>query len=170
MLSCEFLRPEGPALVERVCAMPSSFVVNLVHYVWSTSERRPMIDHAWQDRLYGYMGGILRNKNGHLISAGGMPDHIHLLVSLSSSMSIAQGANALKSNSSAWVHEHIEGKDKFRWQSGYGAFTVSKSSESAVIHYIKNQEEHHRRQTFKSEFIALLDKNEVEYDERYVFD
>jgi putative transposase len=150
--------------------MASSFVVNLVHYVWSTSERRPMIERTWQDRLYGYIGGILRNKSGHVLCAGGMPDHIHLFVSLPSTMSIALGANVLKSNSSAWAHENIAGKDMFRWQAGYGAFTVSKSGEESVMRYIENQEEHHRRQTFETEFIALLDKHEVEYDERYVFD
>ena len=99
-----------------------------------------------------------------------MPDHIHLFVSLPSTMSVSQGANALKSNSSAWVHEEIAGKAKFRWQAGYGAFTVSKSAEDALKRYIENQEEHHRRQTFEVEFTALLDKHEVEYDERYVFD
>ena len=150
--------------------MASSFVVNLVHYVWSTAERRTMIDPEWEDRLYGYMGEILRKKSSHLICAGGMPDHLHVLVSLSSTMSISQCANVLKSNSSAWVHEEITGKRNFRWQSGYGAFTVSKSSEDKVIRYIKNQKEHHRRQTFEVEFVALLDKHDVEYDERYVFD
>ena len=145
-----------------------SFISNLVHFAWATKNREPMIDKSWQDRLYGYLGGVLKNKNARLLCAGGMPDHIHAYVSLPATLSLADAANLMKTNTSKWVHETIE-FDDFQWQEGYGAFTVSKSGEPHVMQYIRNQEEHHRKRTFKEEFTALLDKHGIEYDERYIW-
>jgi putative transposase len=101
--------------------MPSSYICQLVHFVWSTSGRRNWVDNAWQDRLYAYLGGIARNKGATLLCAGGMQDHVHLLASLPSSLSLAEMVNVLKSNSSNWIHENIVGCESFHWQEGYGA-------------------------------------------------
>ncbi len=122
------------------------------------------------DRLYGYIGGVLENKKATLICAGGVEDHIHLLTSLPSTVTIAEIVNAMKANSSRWIHETFPDQRDFAWQSGYGAFSVSKSVEEKVIQYIRNQKEHHRKQDFKSEFVEFLDKHGVEYDDKYLWD
>ena len=147
----------------------SSYISNLVHFVWGTKERKSRIKPAWQDRLYGYLGGILRNKNAKLMAAGGIEDHVHVFASLPATVTLAEIAGALKTNSSRWVHENIEGAGQFRWQEGYGAFSVSKSGEERVIQYIQNQPAHHRKLKFQEEFIALLQKHGIEYDERYLW-
>ena len=141
----------------------------LVHFVWSTAHREPRISPAWSDRLYGYIGGVVNNKNGKLIQAGGIEDHLHLLVSLPSTVTIAEIVNAMKANSSRWVHEKIDAQKDFAWQKGYGAFSVSKSGEQGVINYIRDQQAHHRQRDFKQEFLGLLQKHEIEYDERYLW-
>jgi len=116
------------------------------------------------------MGGILRNQNGRLISAGGIEDHVHLLVSLSRQASISDTLRDLKSNSSGWIHETVPDQRFFKWQSGYGAFSVSYSALDSVRMYLANQKAHHAKQTFQEEFIAILKLHELEYDERYIWD
>ena len=128
-----------------------------------------MIDPSWQDRLYGYLGGVLENKKGKLICAGGMPDHIHLLGSLPPQLSVSETVNFLKSNSSRWVHQTFPRHADFAWQNGYGAFAVSKSNEDRIIHYIQNQSEHHRNRTFKEEFLGFLSKHGIPYDDRFIW-
>jgi REP element-mobilizing transposase RayT len=150
--------------------MPGKHLCLLVHFIWSTSGRQPRIAPEWRDRLYGYIGGVLENKKAKLICAGGVSDHIHLLASLPSTVTIAEIVNAMKANSSRWVHENLPDQRGFAWQEGYGAFSVSKSAEEQVIRYIRNQEAHHRRRDFKTEFVAFLKKHQVEYDERYLWD
>jgi len=150
--------------------MAGTFVCNLVHFVWSTKHRQPLIDTKWQDRLFGYLGGILRNNGAVLIQAGGMPDHVHLLASLPSTLSLAKAVNLLKSNSTTWVHDEIQGRSDFRWQEGYGAFSVSRSAQRRVVEYIHNQQKHHQTTNFKQEFVALLKRHEIEFDETYVWD
>jgi REP element-mobilizing transposase RayT len=140
----------------------------LVHFVWSTARREPWIEPDWQDDLYGYIGGIIKNKNARLICAGGMHDHVHLYASLPTTITIADFVSVVKSNSSRWVHESFPKRKAFVWQEGYGAFSVSKSEEN-VIEYIRDQERHHRKRDFKEEFLVFLDKYQIEYDERYLW-
>ncbi len=142
----------------------------LVHFVWSTAGREPWIGTKWRDPLYGYIGGVMRNKNATLICAGGMYEHIHLYASLPSTITIADLVSTVKSNSSRWVHESFSNRRAFAWQEGYGAFSVSKSEEYNVVRYIKDQEHHHRKRDFKEEYLAFLDKYQIEYDERYLWD
>lgn len=149
--------------------MAGRFVYNLIHFVWSTHDRREWIAEPWEDRLYGYIGGIARNKSARLLQAGGMPDHIHLLVSLPPTVAISDMANALKSNSSRWIHDEIDGMKVFTWQEGYGAFSVSRSNEESVANYIKRQKEHHRKRDFKTEFLELLNRHGIEYDPQYIW-
>jgi REP element-mobilizing transposase RayT len=111
----------------------------------------------------------MKNKNAKLIAAGGMFDHIHLYASMPSTISIADFGNVVKSNSSRWVHESSSRLRNFAWQEGYGAFSVSKSEEGKVVRYISNQEEHHRKRTFKEELVGLLEKHGIEYDKRYIW-
>ena len=142
----------------------------LVHFVWSTAAREPWIGLDWQDDLFGIVGGIMRKKNARLISAGGMFDHVHLYASLPSTTSIADFVNTVKSNSSRWVHESFATRKGFAWQEGYGAFSVSKSEEHRVIRYIRNQRQHHAKRTFKEEYLEFLIQNEVDYDEKCLWD
>ena len=149
--------------------MSGSFLFLRYHLVWSTKDRRPLITPEWRERLYGYMGGILTNRHGRLLAIGGIADHVHLEVSLPSNVTVADALNALKSNSSHWIHENLPGLDHFAWQEGYAAFTVSKSAEPNLLKYIRCQEDHHLQRDFKSELVGLLDKHGIEYDERYLW-
>ena len=150
--------------------MAGKYLSLLVHFVWSTKNREPWIAREWTDNLYAYIGGVLRKKKAKLICAGGIEDHIHVYSSLPSTLTIADAVNAMKANSSRWVHEEILKGRGFDGQEGYGAFRVNKSSEQRVIDYIVNQEAHHKRYSFKREFVILLRKHEIEYNERYLWD
>ncbi|MEW6208834.1 MAG: IS200/IS605 family transposase [Acidobacteriota bacterium] len=165
------MRLKGLTLHQKgVLSMPSKHISLLIHFVWSTARREPCIAPEWRDRLYGYIGGVLEHKKAKLICAGGVSDHIHIYASLPSTVTIAEMVNAMKANSSRWIHETIPRQRAFAWQEGYGAFSVSKSAEENVIRYICNQEAHHRRRDFKSEYIAFLKKYGIEYDECYLWD
>jgi putative transposase len=142
----------------------------LVHFIWSTAGREPWIGSDWQDDLFGIVGGIMKKKNARLICAGGMFDHVHFYASLPSTISVAEFVNVVKSNSSRWVHESFPSRKGFAWQEGYGAFSVSKSEEGNVIRYIRNQHHHHAKRTFEEEFVEFLDRYEIEYDDRYLWD
>jgi REP element-mobilizing transposase RayT len=149
--------------------MPQSFASLHCHIVFSTKNRQPQITLAIQSRLYEYIGGILRNNSSALISAGGMSDHVHLLVSIGRTLSIANSVRLIKANSSKWIHEELQLPD-FQWQTGFGAFAVSYSNIDAVKQYIANQEEHHRVRTFQGEFREILRRHGLEWDEKYVWD
>lgn len=140
-----------------------------IHFVWSTAGREPWLADVWRDRLYGYIGQVLANKKARLISAGGVADHVHLYASMPSTETLAVLVNAMKANSSRWIHETFPALRAFAWQKGYGAFSVSRSAEGRLINYIRNQAAHHRRQEFKDEFLRLLERHGVEYDERYLW-
>lgn len=150
--------------------MSHSFVSQLMHCVFSTKERRPMISPELQSRLFPYLGGIARENNMKLVSAGGIEDHVHPLISLPQTMDIAKAMQLIKGGSSKWIHDTFPDKRLFEWQEGYGAFSISISDKARTVNYINGQAEHHRRQDFKSEFLSFLDKHEIEYDKRYVFD
>jgi REP element-mobilizing transposase RayT len=150
--------------------MPQSLVSLTTHVVFSTKNREPLIDRDLAPRLYGYMGGIIRNTGSVLLAVGGIPDHVHLLVSLGRQTSIADLVRDAKANSSAWVHETFPELSQFAWQAGYGAFAVSVSVVEQVKTYIANQEKHHRRQTFQDELRAFLKAHGLEWEERYLWD
>lgn len=149
--------------------MPQSFASLHCHIVFSTKQRQPQIKPNVQPRLYEYLGGILRNHSSRLLAAGGMPDHVHLLASLNRSMSVADAVRVIKSNSSSWIHDEL-GLADFHWQDGYGAFAVSHSNLAAVTTYLANQEQHDHRVSFQDEFLELLRRHELEWDERYIWD
>jgi REP element-mobilizing transposase RayT len=145
----------------------SSHICLRVHFVWSTSGREPWIDPAWTQRLYAYLGTVLQDRDGVLLAAGGVSDHVHLYTSLPSTRTLADIANVLKANSSRWVHQTI-GLPKFAWQAGYGAFSVSVSGNQAVRRYLADQAEHHRLRSFQEEYLDFLNRHGVAYDPRYV--
>ncbi|HUQ50164.1 MAG TPA: IS200/IS605 family transposase [Terriglobales bacterium] len=146
--------------------MAQTYLSNHVHIVFSTKDRQPLIKGERGKRLHAYLIGIAKNVGITIIAIGGMPNHIHLLVTLPGDISVAKAVNVLKSNSSKWMNEH---KRDFAWQRGYGAFSVSASNVESVKAYILNQTEHHKTRDFQQEFLALLKKHHVSYDPRYVW-
>ncbi|HEX4589840.1 MAG TPA: IS200/IS605 family transposase [Gemmataceae bacterium] len=150
--------------------MPQSFAAVLVHVVFSTKNRAPLITPELAPKLYGYIHGIIAAGSGTLLIAGGVADHVHLLVALGRETSIADLVRLVKSNSSGWVHETFPVLRDFAWQSGYGAFSVSRSERDRVTKYIETQAEHHKTLSFQDEFRELLCRHELEWDERYVWD
>lgn len=149
--------------------MPQSFASLHCHIVFSTKHRQPQISDELRPRLFEYIGGILRNQSSCLIAAGGVPDHIHLLVSLGRTIAVADAVRIVKTNSSSWIHEELR-LPEFGWQDGYGAFAVSYSNVESVKQYLANQAEHHRSRTFQEEFREFLRRHGLEWDERYIWD
>lgn len=150
--------------------MANSFQQIYIHYVFSTKNRKPLIKPVFEKRLWAYIGGIGREKRFPVIICGGMPDHLHLLVSLNASISISKTIKTIKANSSKWINDNFYEQRQFKWQSGYGAFSVSQSGLSSVNKYIQNQKRHHEQLSFKKEFVQLLKRYHIEYDEKYLWD
>ena len=136
------------------------------HIVFSTKDRRPMLDAGLLPRLVKYIGGILRQQEGQLIECNG--DHIHLVACLSPKVAIADCVKELKCNSSGWVHDTFPDRQDFAWQDGYAAFTISRSGVDDVVGYVRNQQSHHKKMSFREEVIALLRRHGIEYDEKYI--
>jgi len=149
--------------------MPHSYVSNMVHYIFSTKERFPSIDQELEARLWPYIGGIARENGMRALAIGGTNDHVHALLSLPATLSVAKAIQLIKGGSSKWIHDQLPKHRKFAWQDGYGAFSASASQMKSVVRYIDGQKEHHRKRTFEEEFLDFLDKHGVEYDQRYVF-
>ena len=147
-----------------------SYISSYHHCVFSTKERRPLITKSLRERLWPFLGGIARQNKMKAIEIGGVVDHVHILLSLPATMSIAKGLQLIKGGSSKWVHDTFPEHWSFAWQVKYGAFSVSKSQVDAVVEYIRTQENHHRKVTFQEELLALLKKHEIEYDERYLWE
>ena len=147
-----------------------SYVSSYFHCVFSTKERRKLITPSLQQRVWPFLGGIARQNKMKAIEIGGVEDHIHILLSLSSTMPIAKAMQLIKGGSSKWIHETFPEQRLFAWQEKYGAFSVSVSQLDTIIQYIRRQEKHHRKMPFQEEFLALLKKHHIEYDERYLWD
>ena len=147
-----------------------SYISSYHHCVFSTKERRPIITPALKERLWPFLGGIARQNKMMSIEIGGVEDHVHILLSLPSTISIAKALQLIKGGSSKWVHETFPEHRLFGWQVKYGSFSVSVSQLDKIVRYIKEQAEHHRKMTFKEEFVALLEKHRIKYDERYLWD
>ena len=150
--------------------MPTTYSKILFHLVWSTKHRDALIVPDLQPRLYEYIGGIIRGEKGVALAIGGMPDHIHILVRWRTDEAIASLIRDIKANSSKWVHDLFPSMRAFAWQGGGGVFTVSESQSATVKRYIANQAEHHRDRPFKDEFLEMLRRHNIDYNERYVFD
>ena len=149
--------------------MPHSFHNLLIHAVFSTKDRAACMDAELRSNLFPYMGGILREMGCTARLINGTADHVHLLINLAADLSVSECMRVVKTNSSRWIHETWPHRRSFAWQTGYGAFTVSPSNEGAVFNYIRKQEEHHRRISFQEEFVALLRKHRVPFDEKFLW-
>jgi len=149
--------------------MSKSYTNLIYHIVFATKDRRPLITPERSERLYEYIGGTIRGLGGITLAVNGMPDHVHLLAKLRPDRSVSDVLRDLKANSSGWMHDVFPDARDFSWQKGYGAFTVSSSQIDRVSDYISRQAEHHSRQSFEDEFVGLLRKNGVEFDERFLW-
>lgn len=149
--------------------MPSSWTQNYYHAVFSTKGRAGLITPDLEARLHPFLGGIVRDLGDTSLAVNGMPDHVHLLARYPSDLSHSDMLRHVKARSSRWVHETFPEFASFRWQEGYGSFTVSRSMVDAVAHYIEGQKEHHRHRTFREEFIEMLRLHGVECSEGEVF-
>lgn len=150
--------------------MANTYTSLYYHLVFSTKHRQPWITTDIEARIWAYLGGIARENKMKALQVGGIEDHIHLLLGAPPTMTISKAAQLIKGGSSKWIHDTFPALQEFRWQDGYGAFSVSKSGRDAVTGYIQNQRTHHRDCSFKIEFLTLLQRHEVEYDERYLWD
>jgi REP element-mobilizing transposase RayT len=149
--------------------MPHSYSSCLVHYVWSTKERRNLISADLQPRLWAYLGGIANQNEMKAFAVGGTDNHVHMLVSLPSTLSIAKAAQLFKGGSSKWIHDTYPTHQNFAWQKGYGAFSIGVAGVQDTVAYIETQAEHHRTRSFEDEFVSFLQRHGLDYDERYVW-
>jgi len=145
-----------------------SYISNLMHCIFSTKTRYPFIDSDLESRLCPYIGGIARENRMKALAIGGTTDHVHALLSLPGMVSFAKAVQLIKGGSSKWINDSFSKPQKFAWQEGYGAFSVSASQVAKTVAYINNQKEHHRKRTLREEFLELLEKHGIDYDQRYV--
>ena len=142
----------------------------LVHLIFSTKNREPVLVPEIRTELQSYLAGVLREEECPALQVGGVEDHVHLLFGLSRTRTVAQIVEQVKTSSSKWIKPWGAGFTEFHWQAGYGAFSVSQSNAAAVAQYIRSQEELHRKVTFQEEYRRFLKRYQVDYDERYVWD
>ncbi len=150
--------------------MPGTYSQLLLHVIFSTKHRHPWITSDVADRLYPYIGGIVRAEKGVLFDINGVDDHIHLYLRWRTDESISNLIRTIKARASRWIHDSFPNLTAFAWQEGYSVFTVSKSQELAVKKYIASQHEHHRKEDFKTELLRLFRAHKIEFEEKYVFD
>ena len=150
--------------------MPGTYSQLLLHNVFTTKDRAPWLKSEVAERLYPYIGGIVRAEKGVLYDIGGVEDHVHLYLRWRTDESVSALMRTVKARSSKWVHDTFPALGAFAWQEGYSVFSVSKSQEEAVKQYIADQAAHHTKEDFRSELLRMLRAHGVEFDERYVFD
>ena len=149
--------------------MANTYTQIYIQFVFAIQNRISLIKPKWEDELYKYITGIIQNKSHKMIAINGMPDHLHMFIGLEPVESISRLIKVVKGESSKWVTDRGLVPGKFTWQKGYGAFSYSRSHIDRVYNYVKNQKEHHKKKTFREEYIELLKKFDVDYDERYIF-
>ena len=150
--------------------MAGTFSQVYIQVVFAVKGRENLIGKEWKDDLYKYIAGIIKGKGQKSIIVNGVADHVHVFIGLRPSMAISDLVRDIKNNSNNFINEQKFVKGKFSWQEGYGVFSYSHSQIDAVYKYILNQEEHHRKKTFKEEYLEFMEKFQLEYDEKYLFD
>ena len=149
--------------------MANSYLKVFIHYVFSTKNHEPFISSAIEQRLWAYMANVAREINVEPLIINGTKNHAHVLVSLPTTVTIAQVVKKIKGVSSLWVSRTFEELSDFEWQIGYGAFSVSSYNLDMMFQYIKNQKEHHKEASFEEEYLHLFKENHIEYDEKYLW-
>jgi len=148
--------------------MANSYSKLYIHYIFSTKHRKPTIEPKFMNRLWRYIAGTARDTNMEPLAVGGISNHIHALIILPPTLSVSDGIQILKGSSSKWINDHSFTKVTFRWQSGYGAFSVGYSQLDQTISYIRNQKSHHQHKTFKEEYLEILEYHQIDYNPDYV--
>lgn len=148
--------------------MANTYTQIYLHLVFAVQNRMSLIGIEWKDELYKYITGIIQNNHHKLIAINGMPDHLHIAVGYKPHQLIPELLQNIKGSSSGWINKQKFVKAKFKWQEGYGAFSFSHSHIDRVVKYIINQQNHHKKKTFGQEYVELLKKYNIEYDERYI--
>jgi putative transposase len=149
--------------------MANTYTQTYIHFVFAVKFRLGLIQKSWRTDLYKYITGIITNNGHKLISIGGMDDHLHILIGISTIQSLSEIVSDIKRSSSLWINDNKFLPGNFAWQEGYGAFSYGKSQLGDVIKYIANQELHHKKRTFQDEYSEFLKLYDIEFDERYVF-
>jgi len=150
--------------------MADTYVQAYFHLVFAVKNRQALISKSWKDDLEKYITGIIQNNDHKLISIGSMPDHIHIFIGYNLNQKIPDLVEQIKTSSNHWIKKKNFTKIKFNWQTGYGAFTHSHSQIDTVTRYILNQEKHHKKKTFKEEYLEMLKKFQITYKEKYIFE
>ena len=150
--------------------MPDTFSQIYIQYVFAVKGRENLIKPSVQDELYKYIAGIVEGKDQKSLAVNGMPDHVHILVGLKPAMRISDLIRDIKNNSANFINEKGILKQKFSRQDGYGAFSYAESNFGNVIDYIKNQKEHHKKKTFRQEYLGFLKKFNIPYEGKYLFE
>jgi putative transposase len=150
--------------------MANTFSQIYIQTVFAVSDRQSLIKPQFKEDLFKYITGIVTNQGQKLISINGMADHIHILIGLKPSMALADLVRNIKADSSTHVNKNKWVRGKFSWQEGYGAFSYGHSQLETIIRYIQNQEKHHKRRSFKNEYLTLLRKFDIAFEDKYVFD
>jgi REP element-mobilizing transposase RayT len=150
--------------------MADTYTKIYVHVIFTVQGRQNLISKQHKDELYKYITGIIQNKKQKVIIINGMPDHIHILIGIKPDIALSDLVRDVKANTSSFINEKRWIMGKFNWQEGFGAFSYSHSQLDSVANYIRNQEKHHSRRTFREEYLELLKKFDVDYDPKYMFD
>lgn len=149
--------------------MANSYTQLHIQFIFAVKFRNGLLHSSWRDELFKYITGIVQNHDHKMLCVNGVEDHIHILVGMKPKQSVSDLVQDVKSSSSKWINERGFTAGRFAWQDGYGAFSYSKSDLEKLIKYIKNQEEHHHKKSFKEEYLEFLEKFEIEYNEKYIF-
>lgn len=150
--------------------MANTYTQCYVHLVFTPKNREALIDRKWKDELEMYITGIIQNHKHKLLAINSMPDHIHIFIGYNINHLIPDLVEEIKTSSNAWLKQKNYTKTKFEWQRGYGAFTHSHAQISTVAKYVENQQEHHRKKTFKNEYLEILRKNDIKFQDEYLFE
>jgi REP element-mobilizing transposase RayT len=150
--------------------MAGTFSQIYIQVVFAVKGRENLLQKPWRDEVFKYMSGIIKEKGQKPIIVNGVEDHVHLFIGLKPSMCLSDLVRDVKNNTTNFINDKKLTKKKFFWQEGFGAFSYSHSHIDNVYKYILNQEEHHRKQTFKAEYLEYLEKLEIEHDEKYLFE
>jgi REP element-mobilizing transposase RayT len=150
--------------------MANTFSQIYIQTVFAVSNRQSLIKPNFQEDIHKYITAIVKNQGQKLIVVNSMPDHLHILIGLKPSMALADLVRDIKADSSTYVNKNKWVRGKFAWQEGYGAFSYGHSQLDTVVRYIRNQEKHHSRKSFKNEYLGLLRKFDIAFEDKYVFD
>ena len=150
--------------------MANTYSQSYFHLIFSPKNRQALIQKSWKNELEKYITGIVQNNKHKLLAIGSMPDHIHIFIGYNLNHRICDLVEEIKTSSNKWIKDNRLSTFKFEWQRGYGAFTHSHSQINTIIKYILNQEQHHKKKTFKEEYLEILRKNDIKYNDDYLFD